>query len=283
MFAATDASPPAEPWEARLELGFGVSGGRTALVRRSHSGPLQVQRPFYPNANGACHVYVLHPPGGLVGGDRLSIHVDADEGAEALLTTPAATKFYRSNGPRAEQHVHIRVAPGASVEWLPQETIVFGGARGVSAVGVEVAAHGSFVGWELTCLGRRASGDRFEHGEYVQSLRVCVDGRPVAAERVSFEGGKSSLARRVGLAGHPVTGSLVAVTDRQELADVVRGVLPPATEGDAFSVTSRRSVLVCRYLGTSAMRARAGFERAWCAVQQALRGRSAAAPRIWAT
>jgi urease accessory protein len=272
----------ARRWDARLDLGFGLSGARTALIRRSHYGPLQVQRPFYPEG-AACHVYLLHPPGGLVGGDRLAIHVTADTGAEALLTTPAATKFYRTAGPTAEQRVFIRVEAGASFEWLPQETIVFSGARGESTVDVDLASGAHFLCWEVSCLGRPASGDRFERGRFVQRTSIRVDGRPVSVERATFEGGSPALHRRTALAGFPVTGSFVAVTDRADLADQVRAVLPAPTPSELFSVTSRHRALVCRYLGTSAERARAGFVRAWTIVRAALLGRAPEPPRIWAT
>jgi urease accessory protein len=270
-------------WDARLELGFAVSGRRTALVRRSHSGPLQVQRPFYPDGRGGCHVYVLHPPGGLVGGDRLVIDVTADTGAEALLTTPAATKFYRTGGAKAEQRVSIKVASGAIVEWLPQETIVFGGADGESSVDVDVESGGHFLGWEICCFGRPASGDHFASGRFVQRLAIRLDGRPATVERAEFDGASDVMKRRVGLAGFPVTGSFVAVTEREGLAEQVRKVLPPPTPSDLFAVTSRRRVLVCRYLGGSAERAREGFARAWSIVRAALLGRASAPPRIWAT
>ncbi|HEX3594503.1 MAG TPA: urease accessory protein UreD [Polyangiaceae bacterium] len=282
MLAAPNTSTDRR-WDARLELGFAISGTRTALVRRSHSGPLQVQRPFYPEGRGGCHVYVLHPPGGLVGGDRLTIDVTAEAGAEALLTTPAATKFYRTAGAKAEQRVSIRVAPGGVVEWLPQETIVFGGADGESAVHVDVESGGQFLGWELCCFGRPASGDRFASGRFVQRLAIRIDGTPVALERAEFDGSSGAMHRRIALAGFPVTGAFVAVTARGELAERVRAALPATTGGELFSVTSRRHALVCRYLGESAERARAGFSNAWSVVREALLGKSAHAPRIWAT
>jgi urease accessory protein len=282
MLAAAEPLP-ARHWDARLDLGFGLSGGRTALVHRSHFGPLQVQRPFYPEGAHPCHVYLLHPPGGIVGGDRLAIHVTAGAGSAALLTTPAATKFYRSGGPTAEQRVAIRVEAGASVEWLPQETIVFGGARAESSVDVDVAGDGHFLGWEITVLGRPAAGDRFERGQYVQSLAVRVNGKPIAVERARYDGASGTLHRRSALAGFPVTGTFLAVTRDAELAAKVREVLPAATNTDLFSVTGRRQVLVCRYLGESAERARSGFARAWEVLRAALHGRPSHPPRIWAT
>ena len=281
MSAALDPLT-ARRWDARLDLGFAVCGARTALARRSHHGPLQVQRPFYPEG-AACHVYVLHPPGGLVGGDQLAIHVTAAPGAEALLTTPAATKFYRTSGAQAKQRVSIRVEAGASVEWLPQENIVFAGADGESAVDVDVDRGGRFLCWEISCLGRPASGDRFERGRFVQRSSIRVEGRPVFLERATFEGGSVELHRRTALAGFPVTGSFVAVTDQTELAEQVRRVLPAPTPTDLFAVTSRRRVLVCRYLGEYAERARAGFVRAWTVIRAALLGRAPHCPRIWAT
>ncbi len=282
MHAARD-EVPARRWEARLDLGFAVSGSRTALVRRAHSGPLQVQRPFYPEGRAGCHVYVLHPPGGLVGGDRLVLDVTAERGAEALLTTPAATKFYRSAGAKAEQSVSITVAKGATVEWLPQETIVFGGANGENALHVDVESGGHFVGWDVCCFGRPASGDRYATGRFAQRLELRVDGRPVCMERAEYEAGATVMHRRIGLAGFPVTGALVAVTDRAELAERVRAALPVPSTTDSFSVTARRRVLVCRYLGESAQRARQGFALAWHIVRTALLGRPPHLPRIWAT
>jgi len=135
-------------WRAELELRFEQRHGRTRLAHRWHRGPLRIQRPFYPSfpsfpsslsdpsslshsapaglAGGdACQVVILHPPGGVVGGDRLSIDVELKAGSRALITTPGATKFYRSAGPEAVQQTRIRVADGATLEWTPQETILF--------------------------------------------------------------------------------------------------------------------------------------------------------------
>lgn len=282
MHAARDEST-ARRWDARLDLGFAVSGSRTALVRRAHCGPLQVQRPFYPEGRCGCHVYVLHPPGGLVGGDRLALHVTAEPGAEALLTTPAATKFYRSAGPRAEQSVSITVSKSGVVEWLPQETIVFGGANGESTVRADVESGGTFFAWDVCCFGRPASGDRYATGRFVQRFELRVDGRPVCMERAEYEAGSAVMRRRVALAGFPVTGTFVALTDRAELGERVREALPAPSGDGAFSVSARRRVLVCRYLGDSAMRAREGFTRVWAVMREALLGRTAHLPRIWAT
>ena len=139
-------------------------GERTVLARRRHHGPLVVQRPFYPEPNGTCHLYVLHPPGGVVGGDRLSVDVRLARGAaRALLTTPAAAKFYRTQGLRAAQRLHMRVGAGSRLEWLPQENIVYrrGGHRARDARRARQPARSRSAGTSLAWAARRrASASR---------------------------------------------------------------------------------------------------------------------------
>ncbi len=150
------AEGTAAGWKASLDLTFFPSGERTGFSCR-HFGPLRVQKPFYPEG-GTCHVYLLHPPGGIVGGDELAIRAEARAGASALATTPAAGKFYRSAGPLATQDQLLRVASGGALEWLPQESIVYPGARGVSRTRVELEAGAAFLGWEIVSFGLPASG-----------------------------------------------------------------------------------------------------------------------------
>ena len=118
------AEPSAACWRARLELGFDQHRGITRLGHRKRFGPLAVQRPFYPEG-APCHVYLLHPPGGVVGGDQLDIDITLGENCQALITTPGAAKFYRSEGSVAQQQISMQLAPGAELEWLPQENILF--------------------------------------------------------------------------------------------------------------------------------------------------------------
>lgn len=286
-------APPAAGdtgWAGRLELGFARRGGRTVLARRAHSGPLLVQRPFYPEGEDTCHVYLLHPPGGVVGGDRLAVQVAVEAGAQALLTTPAASKLYRSGGPRAEVMQELSVADGALLEWLPQETIAFEGARAHLATCVRLSRQARCVGWEVLCLGRSSAGEGFARGELEQRLELWRDGRPLLHERARYAGGAPLLEAPWGLAGRPVTATLWAVHPdgglRGALAEAgltagETALAPPA--GGLAGITELNGVLVARCLAPHAEAARRWLHRIWEALRPALAGRGACPPRIWRT
>ncbi len=270
-------------WYAALELGFENRAERTVLSRRHHIGPLRVQRPFYPEGNDVCHVVVLHPPGGVVGGDELDIAVNATYSANALITTPAAGKFYRSGGATARQRQTLSVARGAAVEWLPQETIVFDGAQAEVATRVELEQGANFLGWEITCMGRPAANEKFEHGTYQTRFEIWREGRPLFMERTHLEGGEAVLSAAWGMAGYSVTGVLVCVSKDSGMVDTILGAVAPASDGDHFSVTQLSDVLVCRYLGNHTERAKVCFTQAWQLLRPAVLQRQACRPRIWDT
>lgn len=238
-----------------------------------------VQRPFYER-DGTCQVYVLHPPGGVVGGDELELGATLGAGARALLTTPAASKIYASQRHRAQQRQRFSIAAGASLEWLPQETIVYDGARFHGELSVELAPGAHFSGWEITCVGRDAHG--FRSGEYSQRWLLSRGERPLWGERAAFRGDDPFLTAAWGLAGRPVMGTFVSTGADPSLADTIREELDGSDESWT-SVTCMRDVLVARYLGYSAETAKRAFARAWAHVRRSTQGRSAEAPRIWAT
>jgi urease accessory protein len=271
-------------WQAELALSFVRAGEQTVLHERRHRGPLRVQKPFYPEGERVCHVYLLHPPGGLVAGDRLMIDARIEAGAHALLTTPAAGKLYRSGSSerQAVQEQHLRVAAGASLEWLPQETIAFDGARTRMATRVELEGDACFVGWEVLCLGRPAAGERFEHGEVAPSWEVLRDGQLAYVERGQYSGGSDALAAPWGLRGQPVVGTLLcAAPCACRHVDAARGALASST--GLAAVSGWGDVLVVRYLGPSVEDARRLFGAVWSALRPSLSGRPASAPRIWST
>jgi urease accessory protein len=245
-----------------------------------------VQRAFYPEGDDVAHVYVLHPPGGLVGGDRLELDVSVRERGLALLTTPAAQKLYRSGGRTCRQHVKLSVHPGASLEWLPGENIVFRGADGTLETEVEVGTSGTFAGWDIGCLGRPAAGERFDQGRLRSVFRLSRNDRPLLIERFELRGGSPLLTESWGLSGLPVFGNLYFVPgdqrDLEPLAALFRERLTPAPD-ERSAVTALEQVLVVRVLTPSAERARALLTTAWELARPELLGRAPVPPRVWAT
>ena len=268
-------------WEARLALRFEQRAGRTVLAHRSHEGPLVVQKPFYPEGD-VCHVYLLHPPGGVVGGDRLAIEIEVANDAHALITTPAAGKFYRSAGPASIQEQLLSVAPGAALEWLPQETILYARCRASLSTRVTLAPGARFMGWEVLCLGRPAAGEHFDAGLCRHRLELWCGDRPLLIERSTIAGGSELLRAPWGFGGRTVSGTLLATPADEALLATVREAVT-VEHDDLFSATLLDSVLLCRYLGDSAESARRCFADAWRAVRPALLGREAQPPRIWRT
>lgn len=279
---------PGEPitpsWQARLELDFERREEATRLVRRTHHGPLRVQKPLYPEGAGTCHAIVLHPPAGIAGGDRLELDIVLGPGAHALLTTPGAGKWYRSAGPFAEQRVTLRVGAGATAEWLPQEAIVFDGAEASMATSVELAAGARYLGAETLCFGRRASGERFARGNLWLASEIRLDGRPLWRERGHIEGGSPLLDSPIGMAGFSLCSTVLAAgVDLPPDALAACRAVPLAERGAQAGVSAMPQLFVGRYLGHSAEAARDWFVMLWQHLRPIIAGRGAAVPRIWNT
>lgn len=275
---------PSAPWEARLSLAFQRRGETTVLTSRRHTGPLRVQKPLYPEGPSPCQVLILHPPSGIVGGDQLHIDIAAEAGSQALLTTPGAGKWYRSGGAEAVQSLDFRLETEAALEWLPQETIFFDGALGKTATQVHLEGTARFFGWEVICLGRRASGERFRQGHLSLETRIRRDDTLLWLERGRLAGSDPLLDSPVGLGGKSVCATLVAAgtIPDSSLLDACRAV--PLTESDAQGgITQLPDLLVARYLGHSSEAARQWLVRLWSVMRPALLAREAVVPRIWNT
>ena len=270
------AEPVAASWKASLSLGFQNLNHKTVLAERRSDGPLVVQKPLYPEGPEVCHAIVVHPPGGIVGGDELSIEVKSEAQSAALLTTPGAGKWYRSGGPWAKQKLLFEVA--GDLEWLPRETIVFDGALAELQCNIRLKEHGRFIGWEVVCLGRTGSGERFDKGEIRTATSVARNGRQLFFERGRIEGGGSLMRSAVGLGGCTVFGTLVAAAGVEtQLLNECRKRVPQC------ALTLLPGLLVARYLGDSSEEAMGLFSRLWSLLRPALCGRPAIEPRVWRT
>lgn len=277
-----DDIDPAAGWRARLDLGFERRGERTVLAQRSHEGPLVVQKTLHPEGEAVCHAIVVHPPAGIAGGDDLGIGVRAGDGAHLLLTTPGAGKWYRSPGAWARQRVAIEAAPGSCVEWLPQETILYDGSFADMFWEARITGDARLVAWDILCLGRTGSGERYASGHARLEMRVLRDGRLAWLERGRLEPHSLLAESAAGLGGRSVVGTMVAA-DRafgDELVAACRAVAPREGEG---AVTRLPGLLVARYRGDESEAAREYFAVLWHHVRPAVAGREAVTPRIWRT
>src|SRR5437870_3976523 len=205
------SEPLAASWKASLSLAFARQGDRSVLVGRAHDGPLVVQKPLYPEGVEVCHAIVVHPPGGIAGGDELALDVRCERDSHALLTTPGAGKWYRSAGAWARQSLDF-VVEGA-LEWLPRETIVFDGALAELNTTIELGESARFIGWEIVCLGRRGSGERFQRGRLQLSTRIDREERTVLIDKGEIEAAGRLMESPAGLGGRPVLGTFVATSD----------------------------------------------------------------------
>ena len=267
-------------WHASLDLRFAQRNGRTLLSHKRQRGPLTVQRPFYPEG-GVCHLYLLHPPGGVVGGDRLDIDLTLEEGAHALLTTPGAAKFYRSAGPEARVQQRLRVHDGAVLEWFPQENILFSGALLSSRTELYLNGGAGFLGWEIQCLGRPVIGERFDTGAADLGVSIHRDGRLLLIERLRLRS-VADLDGVAGLRGYPVSATFIASGARDLDLNAARDGLG-GRFADPFSMTLLDDLLVARCLSSSVEPVQRLFIALWGILRPRLLGCEACPPRIWAT
>ncbi len=273
----------ARRWNARLEVGVARRGDASIAVHRRHSGPLRLQKPLHPEGPAVAHLIVVHPPAGIAGGDRLEIDIDVAHDAHALVTTPGATKWYRSDGDRAQQDVALTVASGACLEWLPQESIVFDGAEAATATTIACERGATCIGWDIVVLGRRASGERFTRGAVRQDLTLSCDGRTVWRERGRLAGGDALLASAVGWNGHAVAGVMWAWGGALPDVDLERCRNATMAHPEAGVTVLRDGLVVVRALSDSAERVRDLFHGLWTIIRPAITTRRATSPRIWAT
>ncbi len=270
-------------WQASLELRFALRAERTALVHRRHEGPLQVQKALYPEGPGICHVALLHPPGGIAGRDRLNIRCATGQNSHALLTTPGATKWYRSAGGAAAQHLQFALQGDSVLEWLPRENILFDACKAAMSTEIRLAARARYLGWEILCFGRRASGEQWRRGDLRLDTRILREGRIAWAEHAQLTAGSGFGDSPVGLAGFSVSATFLAAGFEANAALLQQcRALALRDEGSRHGVTWLPGMLCARYLGDSSEEAFGWFTALWTLLRPALLGRVAQVPRLWA-
>lgn len=287
MNAPTDTAalnpPPQQGWQASLDLRVERRDARSLLSHNLHNGPLRVQKALYPEGDEVCQILILHPPAGIAGGDQLQIRLDVMAGAHAQVTTPGAGKWYRSKGPLATQNIQLEVGENACLEWLPQEVIVFDQANAEARTTVSLAEGARAIGWDIVCLGRTASGERFETGHFRQRFRLQTsDGTPILQERMNLAGSDPAMLAPAALAGHTVFGTLwlAGIPPSTELNEALRALTPA---GLCCGISALPRVTVIRVMSHSAEIARQYFEAIWALARPFVMQRAAVPPRIWRT
>jgi urease accessory protein len=274
------------PWNARLELDYRLEGPRS-VARFRHEGPLRILQSLYPEGDAVCHNVLVHPPGGLVGGDTLDIRVSAAAGSHGLITTPGASRFYRSEGELALQRTALRLEPGARLEWLPLEAICFSGCRAENRLSLQLAEGAELIGWDVTALGLPSAGKPFERGTLQQHIEMpgawLERGRIDAADARLLDG-------PLGLAGHRclaslffVTGTPIARARREAALDAARALVEAHALRDSAGATSPQpGVIVLRVLAPLVEPAMQLLRQVWQAWRAELWQMRGVPPRMWA-
>ena len=271
-------APPAG-WQAQLDLAVAFDQGRSTLVRNRHLGPLRVQKPHYPEGPGAVHAILVHPPGGIRAGDRLDIAATVNPSAHAFLTSPGAAKWYRGDDGDAFQTVTLAVDDGAALEWMPQETIYFDGACAVQRHTVRLGLDARYIGCEVLCFGRQASGERFTRGRLRLHAEIWRGEQLLWYEQACLRAGAAALNGPFGLDGATVCATLLAAGPAlpAALQAQIRGLDP------ALGASQLKSVFIARLLCGDCEHARRVMSDAWRLLRPHVVGRPALFPRIWAT
>jgi len=202
--------------------------------------------------------------------------------AQALCTTPGSGKFYLSAGREAHLEQHLHVTRGSSLEWLPQENILFAGARLQAATCIELEDDAVFIGWDFTCLGRPASGERFEHGTLESRLTFYHNGELLLVENQRVLG-EPQLSAAAGLRGQPVQGVLLAFPCTAAHLEAVRETLAQQPASPWIAATLIGQLLVVRALGDDSETLKQALMTVWQTLRPRLLERPAVVPRIWAT
>jgi urease accessory protein len=272
-------------WHAQLDIDYRLESART-VARHRHSGPLRILQSLYPEGDAVCHNVLVHPPGGLVGGDTLDVAIQCHSGSHALITTPGATRFYRSDGPLALQRTSIHMAAESRLEWLPLEALCYSACQAENRLTMQLEPGAELLGWDVTALGLPNALQPFDNGRYGQHIEMPG----VWLERGVVDASDQRLLNSpAGLAGMRCMASIFFATgsamdrQRKQLAlDSARNLLAHTElAGSAGATSPNGHVIVVRVLAPlvePAMDVLRQLRNAW---RKELWSMDAVSPRIW--
>ena len=272
-------------WRADLKLDYTLESQRT-VVRYLHQGPLRILQSLYPEGDQICHNVLVHPPGGLVGGDTLDIQVNVAEGAHALVSTPSATRFYKSGGQAALQQVTATLAPGSRLEWLPLEAIAYNDCKATNRAIFNLAPTAELMAWDVTALGLPSSDMAFAKGHFQQHLEIPG----VWLERGNLRGDDTRwLNSPLGLAGQKCLASLVFASGHNiepqraaQALEAAREVLEAHPLRRQAGVTcAHPQVIVLRVMSPLVEPSMDLLKQVWAVWRHTLWALPSTPPRIW--
>jgi urease accessory protein len=245
------------------------------VTRRRHlheSGSLRVRFPS-PEAEGLSAVFV-NTAGGVAGGDRFDIDIATGEGSRLAVTTAAAEKVYRAQGPAAQLSIALKAAAGSHLSWLPQETILFDRARMLRRIDIDLADSASLLLCEIVVFGRAAMGERMRQGEFVDRWRVRRGGRLVFAETIRLDGDIGEKLERSAVAkGGAAIGTALIVPGDEALLERIREVTK--SFGGEVGMSAWNGFAMARFCAQDAARLRADM------IAVLGRASGTALPRLW--
>jgi len=274
-------------WHARLQIDYTLEQQRS-VARHSHSGPLRVLQSLYPEGDAVCHNVLVHPPGGLVGGDTLELHISASDTAHGLITTPGATRFYRSAGQPAVQQTNITLTDQARLEWLPLEAIAYNQCLAKNQLTLKLGPQAELIGWDVTAFGLPHAALPFEQGSFLQHIEMpgvwLERGRVDACDLLLMNGatglaGKRCMASLFFIAGSPLTRNR-----REAGLEAAREIVASHALCDTAGVTCPNpQVMVLRVLSPVVEPAMHLLRQVWASWRTHFWQMPASSPRIWAT
>lgn len=272
-------------WKAHLKLDYTCANQRT-VAKFEHVGPLRVLQSLYPEGDAVCHNVLVHPPSGLVGGDVLDMQLHLGDHSHALLTTPGATRFYRSEHGLATQQVKAYVGDSARLEWLPLETIAYNGCHGLNHAVFDLAPTAEMMAWDITALGLPSANLPFERGQLQQHLEVSgvwLERGLMDAQDMRLMNGPLGLARHRCMATLVFACGTDLTRERRDFAlSLARELIEVAHAGVVAGVTSPHPrIVVLRTLSPLVEPAQTLLRGVWAAWRRGMWGMSDVPPRIW--
>lgn len=270
-------------WHGKLTLTYQKRDNSTQVISAYHQAPLKIQRSFYPEGSTICHSIIFHTAGGIVGGDLLSQNINLQDNCHSLITTPAATKIYKTNGNIAKQNILIKLENNSFLEYLPQENIIFNGAIYQQNCRIELAENAHYCGWEINRFGRSARGEKFTQGDWKSSTEIWQNDQPLWIDNQWLPGNEIIVNSLNGLAGYSVSGTFCWIGE-EITEDIIRDIRHLAenqvNQGET-GVTQLLKGLFCRYRGNSTTEAKKWFIDVWGLMRLNYLGRSKIIPRVW--